>query len=143
MSGPERADPPPCAPALLLITVFGLGHLRPAPGTWGSLPSVAIAIKEGLLRTYLALLPDLCPPGDDPDTYGETVYTDASGHFRLTTGQQGELVLRARKLYFADVSRPIRLDAGSSMTVDLSLNPLTDAEDIAENLPPSAAGKSR
>jgi phosphatidylglycerophosphatase A len=25
------------------ITVFGLGHLRPAPGTWGSLPAVAIA----------------------------------------------------------------------------------------------------
>lgn len=25
------------------ITVFGLGHLRPAPGTWGSLPTVALA----------------------------------------------------------------------------------------------------
>ena len=25
------------------VTVFGLGHLRPAPGTWGSLPPVAIA----------------------------------------------------------------------------------------------------
>src|SRR5436853_3454931 len=74
---------------------------------------------------------------DETRGYYETVYTDASGHFRLTTGQQGDLVLRARKLYFADVSRPIRLDAGSSMTVDLSLNPLTDPEDIAENLPPS------
>lgn len=28
---------------LRLITVFGLGHLRPAPGTWGSLPPVIIA----------------------------------------------------------------------------------------------------
>lgn len=25
------------------ITVFGLGHMRPAPGTWGSLPPVLVA----------------------------------------------------------------------------------------------------
>ncbi len=25
------------------VTVLGLGHLRPAPGTWGSLPPVALA----------------------------------------------------------------------------------------------------
>ena len=25
------------------VTVFGLGHLRPAPGTWGSLPPVIVA----------------------------------------------------------------------------------------------------
>ena len=29
---------------LLLITVFGLGHLRPASGTWGSTPPVAFAL---------------------------------------------------------------------------------------------------
>lgn len=28
----------------LLLTGFGLGHLRPAPGTWGSLPPVALAL---------------------------------------------------------------------------------------------------
>jgi phosphatidylglycerophosphatase A len=27
-----------------LITLFGLGHLRPAPGTWGSLPPIVIAL---------------------------------------------------------------------------------------------------
>lgn len=27
----------------LLLTVFGLGRLRPAPGTWGSLPPVVLA----------------------------------------------------------------------------------------------------
>jgi len=27
----------------LAVTVFGLGHMRPASGTWGSLPPVAIA----------------------------------------------------------------------------------------------------
>jgi phosphatidylglycerophosphatase A len=30
-------------PELLWITVGGLGHLRPAPGTWGSLPPVLAA----------------------------------------------------------------------------------------------------
>lgn len=29
--------------AFALLTTFGLGHLRPAPGTWGSLPPVALA----------------------------------------------------------------------------------------------------
>ena len=29
--------------SLRLMTVFGLGYLRPAPGTWGSLPAVAVA----------------------------------------------------------------------------------------------------
>lgn len=28
----------------LLVTVFGLGHLRPASGTWGSTPPVAFAL---------------------------------------------------------------------------------------------------
>jgi len=28
----------------LLVTCFGVGRLRPAPGTWGSLPAVAIAL---------------------------------------------------------------------------------------------------
>ncbi|MCC6427851.1 MAG: phosphatidylglycerophosphatase A [Phycisphaerales bacterium] len=30
-------------PAFWLLTVGGLGRLRPAPGTWGSLPPVALA----------------------------------------------------------------------------------------------------
>ena len=29
---------------IALLTCFGLGKLRPAPGTWGSLPAVAIAL---------------------------------------------------------------------------------------------------
>jgi phosphatidylglycerophosphatase A len=35
------SDPRP--PSMLLVTTFGLGHLRPASGTWGSMPPVAIA----------------------------------------------------------------------------------------------------
>jgi len=31
-------------PRLVMLSVFGLGRLRPAPGTWGSLPPVALAI---------------------------------------------------------------------------------------------------
>lgn len=31
------------SPRLLLITTFGLGHMRPASGTWGSMPTVALA----------------------------------------------------------------------------------------------------
>lgn len=36
----------PCAVnrPLLFITTFGLGHLRPASGTWGSLPPVVLAV---------------------------------------------------------------------------------------------------
>lgn len=30
-------------PRLLLITMFGLGHMRPFSGTWGSLPPVIVA----------------------------------------------------------------------------------------------------
>src|ERR1700730_3161821 len=75
---------------------------------------------------------------DEARGYYETVYTDANGHFRLTTAQQGDLVLRARKLSFADASRPLRLDSGSSLTVYLALNLLTDPADIADNLPASA-----
>lgn len=34
---------------LYSITTFGLGHLRPAPGTWGSLPPIALAALLYLL----------------------------------------------------------------------------------------------
>lgn len=44
----------------LAVTVLGLGHLRPAPGTWGSLPPVAVA---GLL-ILLGL-----GPGETPILY--------------------------------------------------------------------------
>ncbi len=41
---------------LRAITTFGLGHLRPAPGTWGSLPPVvfaAAAVLAGLTHQTL------------------------------------------------------------------------------------------
>lgn len=36
---------------LLLVTTFGLGHLRPASGTWGSMPPVVLA--AGLIAAGL------------------------------------------------------------------------------------------
>ncbi len=35
--------PNPTQPRLLLITTFGLGKMRPASGTWGSMPPVVLA----------------------------------------------------------------------------------------------------
>jgi phosphatidylglycerophosphatase A len=42
---------------LSLVTVFGLGHLRPFPGTWGSLPTVLFAA----VLLLLGLGPDRHP----------------------------------------------------------------------------------
>jgi streptogramin lyase len=75
---------------------------------------------------------------DEVRNFYETVYSDAQGRFRLTTQQQGDLVLRARKLSFADASRPLRLDSASAVAIDLTLTILTKPEDIADNLPSSA-----
>ena len=36
-----------------------------------------ISIGDGLIAFYLQMLPRLCPPGEDPNDYGETVYVDA------------------------------------------------------------------
>jgi streptogramin lyase len=75
---------------------------------------------------------------DDAKGFSETVYTDAAGHYRLSTAQQGDLVLRARKLSFADASKAQHLDSTSAMTVDFSLDPLTDPPDIYDNLSAAA-----
>ena len=37
----------------------------------------AISVGENLIAFYLETLPNLCKGGDDPNTYGETVYVDA------------------------------------------------------------------
>lgn len=44
---------------LSLITVFGLGHMRPASGTWGSMPPVVVA---GLLWLF-GVSPGVWKPG--------------------------------------------------------------------------------
>ncbi|MEM1186307.1 MAG: phosphatidylglycerophosphatase A [Planctomycetota bacterium] len=47
-----RRDPPDVSLGFLLVTTFGLGYMRPASGTWGSLPPVALA--SGLAWVVLA-----------------------------------------------------------------------------------------
>ena len=47
-------------PRLLLITTFGLGRLRPASGTWGSLPPVILA--AGLIAVHFG-------PGEHPAVF--------------------------------------------------------------------------
>lgn len=44
-------------PPLRLITTFGLGHLRPASGTWGSLPPVVLSGFVLGLTQGLAFVP--------------------------------------------------------------------------------------
>jgi phosphatidylglycerophosphatase A len=40
----NRAPRTPLNPATILLTSFGLGFMRPMPGTWGSLPPVILAV---------------------------------------------------------------------------------------------------
>jgi monofunctional chorismate mutase len=42
-----------------------------------SIQQVDIELKDEIITYYLTLLHDLCEEGDDPTTYGETVYCDA------------------------------------------------------------------
>lgn len=55
------------------------------------LPPLGIGFTEELLEFYREVLPDLCAPGEDPDTYGETVYVDADLlellHERINVGR--------------------------------------------------------
>lgn len=48
-------SPPLRTISLTLATTLGLGHLRPAPGTWGSLPPIALGLL--LLALGLATTP--------------------------------------------------------------------------------------
>ena len=41
------------------------------------LPAIAPPPRDQLIRYYIAILPRLCRPGDDPHYYGETAYADA------------------------------------------------------------------
>lgn len=59
-------------PKLPLITVFGLGHMRPASGTWGSLPPVALAALLWLMGA--------APLATDTTTRGIAAAAGEHGH---------------------------------------------------------------
>jgi streptogramin lyase len=64
----------------------------------------------------------------------ESAYTDARGHFTLTTGLGGDVDLRVRKRYFRDDVR--KLDAAASQApLEVHLVALTDAKEISEDHP--------
>ena len=52
---------------------------------------VDINLREELLGFYTGILPELCPLGDDPNSYGETAYVDADAlqhlHERINVGR--------------------------------------------------------
>lgn len=52
----QRAPLHPLDAPTLGLSVFGLGFLRPAPGTWGSLPPVALAMVLHFLAPALVVL---------------------------------------------------------------------------------------
>ncbi len=56
-----------------------------------ALPRLAISTRDDLLAFYQELLPRLCAPGDDPNSYGETVYIDSDLleliHERINVGR--------------------------------------------------------
>src|SRR3954470_21272045 len=95
------------------LALFGGLSLLSAPAT------VAAAVVEGTVTDAGKdpVAGAMVSARDDAHGYDETVDSAAAGHFRLATTQQGYLVLRVRKLSFADASRPLRLVTSSAMTV--------------------------
>ena len=71
--------------------------------------------------------------------FSETVFTDQTGRFHITTRQHGALTLRARAPYFADASQTLDLSTAESRVVSrLTLLELADAQSISDSLPASA-----
>jgi streptogramin lyase len=70
-----------------------------------------------------------------PNGAMESVYTDDTGHYSLTTRQSGKLELRVRKRYHADDRRPLELGASDSQQVDVALAALTDPKAISDDHP--------
>ncbi len=46
-------------------------------GSLPSLPIVDLAVRDNLMRFYTDLIGELCPAGEDPQTFGEAAYMDA------------------------------------------------------------------
>lgn len=72
---------------------------------------------------------------DETRGLAESVFSDAKGAFRITTGLSGDLSLRIRKFYFADLDRPFSLPPDAAVKGDFILNRLVSAEAISEDLP--------
>ena len=81
-----------------------------------AIPRLAIATRDDLLAYYQTLLPRLCRPGDDPNTYGETVYADSDllvlMNERVNVGRYVAQVKADREpSIFDDIANAERLEA--------------------------------
>lgn len=66
----------------------------------------------------------------------ESVYTDASGRFSLTTRLVGDkAALRVRKPYFMDLAQAVSLPAKGSLKRSLTLKAMRSEREISESLP--------
>jgi len=70
--------------------------------------------------------------------FAETVYSDASGAFRLATEQKGFVTLRVRRPHFADAVHDLEITAGRALRQDSSLRPLHSDREISDQLTASA-----
>lgn len=75
-----------------IATLFGIGHLRPAPGTWGSAAAIVLGVAIDRVFTVWGLLAAfvivtvlgfracaaVCGPGDDPS---EVVIDEVAGQW--------------------------------------------------------------
>ncbi len=66
----------------------------------------------------------------------ESVYTDDTGHYALTTPLDGKVELRVRKRYHRDDLRQLELGASDTLTIDVALDPLTDLKELSDDHPP-------
>ena len=81
-----------------------------------AIPRLAISTRDDLLGFYQSLLPRLCRPGDDPNTYGETVYADSDllvlMNERVNVGRYIAQVKASREpSIFDDIADAARLEA--------------------------------
>ena len=68
----------------------------------------------------------------------DTVYTNASGRYRLNVDFAGELTVRARTPYFKDASVKVSLPLPAVKTLDFSLERHSVAAELSDSLPASA-----
>jgi streptogramin lyase len=71
-------------------------------------------------------------------THRITVYTGASGNYRISTSFAGEIQLRVRTPYFGDVTRSVSLDDDAAAPADFVLDKLAAPADLSASLAASA-----
>ena len=75
---------------------------------------------------------------NEPKTRRRTVYTGSDGIYTLSLSFVGELTVRARTPYFADVTQEISVADGDTVSLDFSTEKLTDPVDLSDSLTASA-----